>query len=306
MYYKPKTINEVKTILSDVKDDFRFLAGGTDVMVNKYQGNDDKSCIIDLSGLNEIKGINEIDDFIKIGAYTSLHEIGKDPRIKNHLPGLAEAVGYVASPLIRYTATLGGNLLCENRCIFYNQSEWWREAVGRCLKCNGDVCIATGGKKACFSKFVSDLAPVLICLDARLVLIEPEGEKLVSLDSIYSGNGITPRNISPSTIIKEIIIPKGRIKSMAFRKLRHRQSIEFTSLTVAVSLDHSDKIRIALSGVDAGPVVMEAECGANYEELIAKVSKKPKVVDNDMYSREYRKSMIVVYLRSCFKQLELV
>ncbi|PIZ05633.1 MAG: 4-hydroxybenzoyl-CoA reductase subunit beta, partial [Flavobacteriales bacterium CG_4_10_14_0_8_um_filter_32_5] len=45
----------------------------------------------------------------------------------------------VGSPLIRKTATIGGNVLCENRCLYYNQSEWWRESIGYCLKCDGDI-----------------------------------------------------------------------------------------------------------------------------------------------------------------------
>ncbi|QQS72654.1 MAG: FAD binding domain-containing protein [Flavobacteriales bacterium] len=109
----------------------------------------------------------------------------------------------MASPIVRRSATLGGSLLCENRCSFYNQSEWWRDAVGNCLKCDGDVCIATGGRKACFSKLASDTAPVLIAMEAQLEVVTAEGIQTIPLESIYTGDGVDPRNLPPTALIRE-------------------------------------------------------------------------------------------------------
>src|ERR1035438_3445590 len=109
--------------------------------------------------------------------------------------------------LIVKDATIGGNVLCENRCIFYNQSEWWREAVGYCLKCDGDICIATGGRKACFSKFVSDTAPVLICYDAQIEVLDVNGLQLFKLEDIYTGDGIESRCLGDTALITSILLP---------------------------------------------------------------------------------------------------
>lgn len=177
LYLKPTTISEALEFADANKNQFRFLAGGTDVMVNKFQGNDLQNCYIDITGIKELKEITKTDSHLLIGALVCLNELGNNEEIKNNFPVLIQAADVVASPVIRKTATIGGNLLVENRCIFYNQSEWWREAVGYCLKCDGDICIATGGKKNCFSKFVSDTAVALISMNATITVSEKEKKK---------------------------------------------------------------------------------------------------------------------------------
>ena len=120
---------------------------------------------------------------------------------------LATAASLVAGPTHREAATLGGNLCQDTRCVFYNQSEWWRDAVGNCLKCDGDVCIATGGRKACFSKLASDTAPVLIAMEAQLEVVTAEGTQIIPLESIYTGDGVDPRNLPPTALIQAILLP---------------------------------------------------------------------------------------------------
>jgi 4-hydroxybenzoyl-CoA reductase subunit beta len=168
IYYKAKSVKDaIANAVSNVGS-FRYLAGGTDVIVNKFQGNDEKKYLIDISEINELSVIRSEGEFLRIGSLVKLDELKKHDIVNSNFGALPEAANSAATPVLRKTATIGGNILCENRCIFYNQSEWWREAVGYCLKCDGDICIATGGTKACFSKFVSDTAPVLISYDAQL------------------------------------------------------------------------------------------------------------------------------------------
>ncbi|HRH67824.1 MAG TPA: FAD binding domain-containing protein, partial [Bacteroidia bacterium] len=167
-YLQPQSLSEAVRFAHENELSFRYLAGGTDVLVNKFQANEDSSCLIDITGIPELKQVTTNGNHIQIGALVRLDELKRHDILQNNFPALLTAAHSVASPVLRKSATLGGNILCENRCIFYNQSEWWREAVGYCLKCDGDICIATGGKKACFSKFVSDTAPVLISMDAEI------------------------------------------------------------------------------------------------------------------------------------------
>ena len=302
-YTKPATIEEAIKIVSENPTTCKFMAGGTDVMVNKYQGNDTTSHYIDITSIEELKGIRKDEKFLYIGALTRLSELKKSKDIQDEFPVLIEAAHAVGSPLIRKTATIGGNVLCENRCIYYNQSEWWREAVGYCLKCNGNICIASGGKKACFSEFVSDTAPALIAMNAKVRLIEPEGERIIALEELFSGDGVKPKTINNTTIVKEIILPLGQNFRCAFKKLRLRETLEFTSLTTTVSINKENKIRIVLAGVDPKPVLVEAQLNDDKSEMIKKAVKGGRAVENDMFSRTYRRDMIPVFLNESFEKL---
>lgn len=304
-YYKPATLEEAIFIASQNPQHCKFIAGGTDVMPNKFQGNDTTTRFIDITKIEELKGIRKDNDYLYIGALTRLDDLKKSIDIQVEFPVLIEASHAVGSPIIRKTATLGGNILCENRCIYYNQSEWWREAVGFCLKCNGNICIATGGKKACFSELVSDTAPALICMNAKVRLIEPDGERIIPLENLYTGDGVNPKTIKNSTLLKEIILPLGKGFKCAFKKLRLRESLEFTSLTTAVSINHQNTIRIVLAGVDPKPVLIEGTLNDDKEDLIKKAIKGARAVDNDMFSRTYRRDMIRVFLTNSFKEINI-
>ena len=302
-YTKPATIAEALTIAQNHPDDFAYVAGGTDLLVNKYQGNKECSCLIDITGLAELKSVSIDDSHLKIGSLLRLDELQRFEMIGNNFPALVIAAKEVASPMLRKTATIGGNILCENRCSFYNQSEWWREAVGYCLKCEGDVCIATGGKKACFSKFVSDTVPVLISANAKLELCDIDGTTIVNLETIYTGDGIKPRNLRETAILKNVLLPLDNEYEIVFKKLRPREAVDFTSLTTAVSLDKKGNIRIVIGGADPMPVLVEGQAKGNTEDYIKKALAKTRVVDNDYYSRKYRRDMMRVFLEQSFEAL---
>lgn len=304
-YTKALDLKEAMRLASQMSPHCKFIAGGTDMMVNKFQRNDNTLHLIDVTAIKELKGVRVEGDDLIIGALTTLDELKRSQIIHDEFPQLLEAAHSVGSPLIRKTATLGGNVLCENRCIYYNQSEWWREAVGFCLKCAGNVCIATGGKKACFSEFASDTAPALISMHARVKLIEPTGERIIPLEDLYSGDGIKPKTINSTTILQDLRLPISRRFKCVFKKLRLRESLEFTSLTTAASLLHDGAIRIVLGGIDPKPVVIDAKLGDDKEELIKTAIKKGRAVENDMFSRNYRREMIRVFLNQCFKHLEI-
>ena len=240
-----------------------------------------------------------------IGAMVSLDELKTHPLITGHFPILCTAANSVASPTIRKTATLGGNLLCENRCSFYNQSEWWREAAGHCLKCNGSVCLATGGNKNCFSKFVSDTAIALISLHTSIEVVDVNGTTILPLESIYTGDGISPRQLAETAIITAICIPLNEGIRGVYKKLRKRETLDFTSLTTAVTLDKTGRIRIVLGGVHAKPVVVDGTKNNDPIALISQAISNTRIVDNDTYSRAYRKEMITVFLKRSLNEMQL-
>jgi 4-hydroxybenzoyl-CoA reductase beta subunit len=302
-YIKPHTVHEAIIFAQENIGSFSFLAGGTDVIVNKLQGNDESNCLIDISGINELTQVYVEEGHLKIGSMTKLGQLQNHSFVRDYFPSLIEAANSVASPMLRKTATIGGNLLCENRCIFFNQNAWWREAIGFCLKCEGDTCIATGGKKACFSKFVSDTATVLISLNATVSIQSPNHLKIVPVENLYTGNGIIHYALEKTDIVTWISIPLDPEMLVVFKKLRPRESVDFTSLTTAVSMAPSGKLKIVLGGVDPGPVILEGTIHGDQQALIKLAQKGSRIVANDYYSRGYRREMIRVYLEESFEEL---
>jgi 4-hydroxybenzoyl-CoA reductase subunit beta len=302
-YLRPNTIEEALRCADQHQDDFSYLAGGTDVWVNRRQGTNQTGGLVDISQLEELREIAIEDQTLRIGALVTLEALKSIPEIKSNFPVLIESAAAVGSPLIRKTGTVGGNILCENRCIFFNQSTFWREAASYCLKSGGDACIATGGRKACFSRFVSDLAPALICLDARVEIVDTAGPRVPKLEDIYTGDGMAPRNLSKTAILKSILLPLNRDFRAVFNKLRPRNSMDFTCLTTAVSVNEQGRLKIAIGGMSPRPVVIEAASGADGESVIKEALKLCKTVDNDAYSRVYRRKMLGVFLTKSFEEL---
>lgn len=304
-YFQPNTLIEAASILNEYKDKAKIIAGGTDVYPNKFLGIDNENVLVDITNIKELKEIKCNENFLHIGSLVKLKELKKNTAIIKEFNAVIESAELVGSPLIRNSATIGGNLLCENRCIFFNQSEFWREAAGYCLKCNGDICIATGGKKACFSKFVSDLAPALISMNAQIILFDGKNYQQKKLKEIYTGDGVNPRNISPSSVLTEILLPVNQNFKSVIKKLRHRKSLEFTSLTTAVTIDKSSNLKIVIGGAAQKPLVFEFDLQSKGADLIKNVVKKIRIVDNDMYSRQYRIEILKNYLHQSFKELSI-
>ncbi len=302
-YHKVNSVEEAIAVAVKHTDDFRYLAGGTDVIVNRFQGNDTMSCLVDITGIEELKQVRRVGNNLHIGSLVTLDDLSKHEVITKHFPALIEAAHSVATPMLRKTATIGGNILCENRCIFFNQSEWWRQAVGYCLKCDGEICIATGGTKACFSKFVSDTAPVLVSYDACINVADKGSKQTFKLEDIYTGDGLEPHNLNSTAIILSIVLPLDKIYKCVFHKLRPRESADFTSLTTAVSVDETGRVKVAVGGVDPKPIVLERKSVEEKDEIIKYILKKSRVVDNDYYSRPYRREMIAVFIQRSFEKL---
>lgn len=304
IYLQPKTVNEALEAAHKHQDDFQYVAGGTDIFVNKFQGNDTSSCMIDISSIKQLEEVSLLKDYLKIGSMVKLKNLGKNEIILNDFPVLIEAANSVGSPLIRETATIGGNILCENRCFYYNQSDWWREAIGYCLKCEGDVCIATGSTKKCYSELVSDTAPVLISMNALIELADKDGMTIKKLEEIYTGDGIDPRNLKKTSIITGILLPLGKGLKVVFKKLRERQSLDFTSLTSSVSSDRAGRIRVVLAGVDPAPVIIEGSQDFDSDYFVKTALRKSRSIDNEMLTRTFRRDMIKVFINESLQQIK--
>jgi len=299
------SIAEAIAMATSAKGRFKYLAGGTDVMANKFLETSNYDCLIDISKINDLKKIDEDDNYLRIGSLVTLKELVDNQLIKSEFPALSEAAHSVGSPLIRQVATLGGNLLCENRCVFYNQAQWWRESIGFCLRNDGETCIATGGRKHCYSELVSDTAPALISMQGQIVIADVDGRQTRKIENIYTGDGLHPINMSETSIIEEILLPRNRKFRTVFKKLRLRKSLDFTSLTTSVCIDRENNLKIAIGGVDPKVVVVESKHDEEKPRLLRLALKGSRAVDNEMFSRNYRRKMLENFLFSSFEELKI-
>jgi 4-hydroxybenzoyl-CoA reductase subunit beta len=202
----------------------------------------------------------------------TLSEVAAHPDVMRHYPAVAQAAGHIAGPTHRNMGTVGGNLALDTRCIFYNQSEWWREANRHCLKTTGDIChVAPKSRGVCFATFSGDVAPALLVFDAEIDVAGPSGKRTMPLADLYIGYA---RQDEPVTETRgdgkhflalrpgEIIIA-ARVRNTpglrsAYDKIRIRRSIEYPVAGVAVALrrdgDTLADLRVAFTGTNPRPV----------------------------------------------------
>src|SRR6516165_5188724 len=155
----------------------RFIAGGTDLLVNMRRGISSPEALIDLSGIDELTEIQIDDSGVTIGAGVTIATLARNNVIVARYRALAQAAEAIAGPGHRILGTVGGNLCLDTRCIYYNQSEWWRRANAYCLKNRGSICHVAPQGQRCHAAFSGDLAPALLVLGAELVIYGTQGTR---------------------------------------------------------------------------------------------------------------------------------
>jgi 4-hydroxybenzoyl-CoA reductase subunit beta len=305
-YHTPSSAQEALSIAGNISGNYTFFAGGTDIQIYRKQQLDTNEHIIDLSGIDELNSITTKEGILHLGAMTTLDEIISSDEIQTHYPLIAEAAKSVATPVLRKTATIGGNLLVKNRCTFYNQSQEWRNGVGSCLRDVGTICQVTGGKNDCYSRNVSDTAAALIALGAEITLMTPDGITQKPLKDIYLPCGIKFHNLETHSILTQISVSI-EPKKWWYKKLRLRKTLDFTSLTVAATIDINSIARVCLNGVSMSPILVEQTMDTlTQENLIRQARKNCKTVDNDLMPLKYRREMINVFLEECWNSVLIV
>ena len=133
--------------------------------------------------------------------------------------------------------TIGGNLCLDTRCLFYNQSEWWRQSNDYCMKERGDICHVAPGGKRCFAAFSGDVAPAMLVYQAEVELLGPNGLRRIPLAELYQNDGMNHLTLTPGELVSVIHIPKTFSGSPSrYEKVRIRGSIDFPLAGVAVRL----------------------------------------------------------------------
>jgi 4-hydroxybenzoyl-CoA reductase subunit beta len=238
----------------------RFLAGGTDLVVNLRRGLDRPALLIDLSDIEELQELQITETGVHIGAGTTLAVLAEMPAIHERHRAVAEAASVVAGPGTRGLATVGGNLCLQTRCIYYNQSEWWRRSNSYCLKRQGSICHVAPQGQHCHAAFSGDLAPALLVLDAQVEIAGKTRRRTVPLADLYREDGRDHLALDPEELLVAVHLPSDPPAS-SYAKARVRGAIDFPLAGVAVALAAEDGrvvlLRIGLTGTNSRPFLLE-------------------------------------------------
>ena len=292
-YKKAEDLKEALAFYSYYNGRSLFLAGGTDIIPRLKLRLQRPVALIDLKGVKDLQGIKRKDGYVRIGSLVTLYELKQFKLIKKCFPALWEALDGTSCETLQMRGTLGGNLIQDTRCLFYNQSQLWRDAGDYCLKMGGKKCNVVGGQ-TCFSNYCSDTAPALLSLQAQVGLIGPQGERRIPLYELYTGNGEKPFNLLTGEIMIELLIPEGITKG-AYEKLRVRRSIDYPLLGAAFSVVQ-EKGRLSIGAVGPKPFFFNMD--ELSERAIAQTaqiaSDNARPVMNAVLSPLYRKRMVKV------------
>ena len=267
---QPSSAADAQKLLQQHGEEAWVMAGGLDSFDWLKDRIKKPKVLVDLSGIDELKGVRSTSDGVEIGAMTTLTEIANHPVIKSQYGVLSDAVAVVASPQIRNQGTLGGNVSQDTRCWYY-RGGW------PCYRAGGNICYADTpvgrnrehaifGANRCVAVHPSDAAPALIALDAKFVMQTPKGERTVDAEDYFLGPeiDITRLNIlQPGDLLTAIRIPSAWSGAkFYFEKVRDRNVWDFPLMNVAsamvVSGGNIDRVRIAVSAVAPKPMRLRA------------------------------------------------
>jgi 4-hydroxybenzoyl-CoA reductase subunit beta len=317
-YFQPRSLKEASKILADLGSDAMLVAGGTDVYPKMKRGQFTPRHLVSLRNLRELKGIRQSKDGLWIGAGESLTTVSNHRLITKHFPALAHAAESVSTPQLRNMGTIGGNVLVDTRCNYYDQTFFWRQAVGFCMKKDGDICLVAPGSAKCLAIASSDTAPVLVSLAAEAILQNSQGDRRVKLEDLYRDDGIDYAAKGKDEVLKGLLIPRDSLsRRNAYLKLRRRGSFDFPILGVAATMDTNDQgecrhASVVLTAVASAPkVVPEASTLLDGKkvtrELIDAVAdaaaKISHPLDNADLDYWYRKRMAKVYTQRVLAQV---
>ena len=268
--YQPSSVGDAQKLLRDYGPDAWVMAGGLDSFDWLKDRIKKPKVLVDLSGIEELKGIRTTSDGIEIGAMTTLTQVVTNPLVREKYGLLAQGAELAASPQIRNQGTLGGNVSQDARC-------WYYRAGWPCYRAGGNICYAdtpTGRNREhailhaerCVAVNPSDSAPALIALDAKFVIRTAEGERVIDAEDYFVGPDIdiTRLNIlRPGDLLTAIRIPSTWASAkFYFEKIRDRNVWDFALLNVASAMVVSggaiERIRLAVNGAAARPLRLKA------------------------------------------------
>lgn len=317
-YHRPARLADALSLLAEHGDDAMPIAGGTDLVPNMKHKLFTPGHLVGLRGVEELRGIESNGNGTRIGACESLDAVASHDVIRNDLPALSRACELISGPQLRRMGTLGGNVCLDTRCTYYNQTLFWRKALGYCLKKDGELCHVVKGGTRCVAAHSADSPPVLMVLDAELEIDGPGGRRTTPVSDFFTSDGIWNRRLEKNELVVSILIPKPkRTRFTAFQKLRPRNAIDFPLMNLAVAATFDDVGRVeslsmVVSAMGSYPRTLgrveEAAAGnALTKSVIDAVAdqafRQCRPLDNIIVDPEWRRAMVPVLVRRALKEI---
>jgi 4-hydroxybenzoyl-CoA reductase subunit beta len=317
-YRVPKRISDAVKMIGDAGVDAMFVAGGTDLYPNMKRRQQTPKTVISvtrLRELNEIRG--DASSGIVIGSSVSLTTICEHPTINRDYRFVADAARLISTPILRNMGTIGGNLLLDTRCNYYDQNYEWRKGISFCMKKDGDICWVAPSSPKCWAVQSSDLAPVMVAIGARVRLVSAGGERMLDAADLYNNDGIQYLRKRPDELLTEIHLPPPNGLRAVYKKLRRRGSFDFPVLGVAAALEMAGdgtvrSAKLILSGIAPAPIeVTEAQqalMGARLDQDGINAAAeacylKARPLDNTDFLMNWRKQMARPFVQRALEEL---
>ena len=305
-YHRPKTAAEAVAIACAHGKQAMYVAGGTDLYPNMKRRHQAPSHVI---SLQDIPGLDQVEVHpsggVRIGALAKLSLLEHHPYLRQHHAALAHAVREISTPLLRNMGTIGGNLLLDTRCTYYDQTYEWRKSIDFCMKKDGQTCWVATSSPKCLAVSSTDTAPMLQALGASVTLASATGKRVLPLAELFANDGMHYLTRRPDEILTAIALPPADGWRSAYWKLRRRGSFDFPVAAAAVAAKLDDRtvadVRIVLGAVASRPVACERAAALlkgrtltdeAIADAAAAAAEPAKPMDNTDFELVWRKAMV--------------
>jgi 4-hydroxybenzoyl-CoA reductase subunit beta len=313
--HRASTAAQAVSLLASVPG-ARVIAGGTDLVPNLRRGIGSPPALVDISAIDDLRTLARDSKGWRIGAGITLARLAAAGAIARELTALAQAAAAVAGPGHRAVATLGGNLCLDTRCVFYNQSKWWRQSNQYCLKHGGETCHVAPQGKRCHAAFSGDVAPALIALEAAAEIAGPAGTRTLPLAELYADDGAASLQLAADELLLAVRVPSQPAGSLSgYRKARVRGAMDFPLAGVAMRAVFDGhrlaQLRVALTGTNSRPLMLDGTeafaSGEIDEALLAllgkRIGKQVSPMRTTVTASNYRRQVAMVLAQRLLRDL---
>ena len=315
-FVAPRSLDQLLAHLKEHAAESLIVAGGTDAVPNLKHRLHEPRFVVSIGAIDSLRGVREAADGLHLGPLVTLSDLAAHDAVRRDFPGLAKAASLVAGPQLRNMGTLGGNLCLDTRCTYYNQTFFWREALGFCLKKSGTVCHVVPQGKRCVAAHSSDVAPMLIALGASVDVTGAGGTRTLAVDDFFVGDGVHNNVLQPGEVVTRVFVPAAaRGLAAGYQKLRPRAAIDFPMLSVAFTARIVEgtctAATLVVSAIAARPRVIggvetivtgKPLDAAAIDALAQAAYRQCRALINVPYDQEYRQEMVPVFVRRAIRE----
>lgn len=255
-----------------------YIGGGTDIMPLLKNGVRDDCELVFLKKIPELRELTDAESYLVIGSGMTLTELAENKLVNERCTAVAQAASLTASPQIRNIATIGGNIMQDRRCIYFNQTHLWRSGLAYCFKTGGTICHQIPNSPVCRAIYYSDVATALIACGAEVEYIENGEIHRESVETLIARhtvtNGLSCHEHLPILVTRFIVPCSEAGERTGFYKYAMRTTIDFPLINFALRYCGSRGTKLVAGAVAPHPVVLEKtaermDSGASDDEIVA-------------------------------------